>query len=198
MATPQPEAPARKLRWYQYSLRSLLLFLLLVSLGMSWVAVRMKRARRQEGAVEEIEKFGGWARYDYEVQQSNRPLPSAGPPGPAWLRNLLGEHFFATVVDVHLAGTQITDASLERLKRLTQLQTLDLWETKITDAGLEHLEGLTQLQVLDLWRAHVTDAGLKHLKGLTQLQTLGLCETKVTYEGVKGLQQAMPKCRIEW
>jgi hypothetical protein len=56
MATSQPEAPARKLRWFQYSLRSLMLLVLVVSVGMSWVAVKMKRARQQDKAVEEIKK----------------------------------------------------------------------------------------------------------------------------------------------
>ena len=46
----------------------------------------------------------------------------------------------------------------------------------MTDAGLEHLKGLSQLQRLDLASTQVTDAGLEHLKGLTQLQTLDLAE----------------------
>ena len=47
-ATPEPRR-----RWYQYNLRSLLVLTLLVSVGMSWVAVRMQRARRQKEAVGE-------------------------------------------------------------------------------------------------------------------------------------------------
>jgi hypothetical protein len=37
----------RKRRWYQFSLRALLVFVLLVSIGMSWLAVRRQRVRRQ-------------------------------------------------------------------------------------------------------------------------------------------------------
>ena len=44
----------------------------------------------------------------------------------------------------------------------------------MTDAGLEHLKGLTNLQSLDLTFTKVTDAGLEHLKGLTKLQSLDL------------------------
>ena len=45
----------------------------------------------------------------------------------------------------------------------------------MTDAGLEHLKGLTNLQWLDLGGiSWVTDAGLEHLKGLTNLQSLDL------------------------
>jgi hypothetical protein len=39
-------------RWFQYSLRSLLLPMLLASIGMSWVAVRLQRARWQKEAVQ--------------------------------------------------------------------------------------------------------------------------------------------------
>jgi len=208
----KPREP--RLRWFQYSLSTLLLAVLLVSIGMSWVAVRMQRARREREAVAAIVKLGGQVRYDYQVPQSGNPLPGAGPPGPAWLRKLLGENFFVTVVGVHLEnssctdadleylavltqlrsleldGTRVTDAGLERLTGLTRLQELGLDGTLVTGAGLKHIEGLTQLQLLDLGGTRVTDAGLEHLKGLTQLQTLDLSQTEVTvaaWKHVKGL-----------
>jgi len=100
------------------------------------------------------------------------------------------------VVEVRLGGRQVTDAGLEHLKGLTELQVLNLYVTSITDAGLEHLKGLTNLRSLDLYDTNVTDAGLEHLKGLTNLRYLGLRKTNVTDEGVKKLQQALPKCEI--
>jgi hypothetical protein len=151
------------------------LFLLtfLVSLGMSWFATRMQRARQQKAAVEEIERLGGDVEYDYAVDQSGNPISGAVPPGPAWLRNLLGNDFFATVVEANfLSSSSVTDASLGHLKRLTQLQRLFLCRTKVTDAGLEHLNGLTKLRELKL------------------------SDTKVADEGVKRLQQALPNCEI--
>ncbi len=196
MASSQPEAPARKLRWFQYSLRSLMLLVLVVSLGMSWVAVKIKRARQQERAVEELRKSGVYVWYDYQVEQSGK-APYTGPPGPAWLRNLLGENFFATLVGGNFASPSVTDANLESLEELTQLRDLNLNGTQVTDAGLKHLKGLTHLQKLYLSFTQVTDAGLEHLEGLSQLQTLDLSVTRVTDEGVKRLQQALPNCEIE-
>ena len=97
------------------------------------------------------------------------------------------------VIKVDFMDTEITDAGLENLRGLTQLQSLDLAGTKVTDAGLAHLKGLTKLQSLDLFRAtNVTDAGLAHLKGLTELQSLNLVWTQVTNTGLehlKGLAQ---------
>ena len=42
MATAKLRSPVHKLRWFQYSLRSLMLLVLLVSLGMSWVAAPLR------------------------------------------------------------------------------------------------------------------------------------------------------------
>ena len=42
-----------------------MLLVLLASLGMSWYAVRAKKAREQKAAVEEIRKLGGMVHYDY-------------------------------------------------------------------------------------------------------------------------------------
>ncbi len=206
-----------------------MVLLLLAGIGIGWVAFRVQRTRRQQEAVQEITNFGGKARYDYQPPPSNRPvdgltrspLLNSDPPGPAWIRHLLGENFFATLVDVNLAsssvtdaglghllngltelqtlnlgGTRVTDAGLEHLEVLTQLQSLDLYGTQVTDAGLEHLKGLTQLHTLGLHGTHVTDAGLEHLKGLTQLLWLYLGNTQVTDEGVKRLKQALPKCEV--
>jgi hypothetical protein len=113
---------------------------LLASLGMSWVAVKMKRARQQKEAVEEITKSGGQVLYNYELRQSGAPLQLSGPPGPAWLRSLLGENFFATVVYVDLTSPWAADAVLEYLKGLTQLQVLFLGGTKVTDEGVKRLQ----------------------------------------------------------
>ena len=50
MTTPPPKRRTRRL--LQFSLRALLVFVLLVSIGMSWLAVKLEKARRQREAVE--------------------------------------------------------------------------------------------------------------------------------------------------
>jgi hypothetical protein len=66
----------------------------------------------------------------------------------------------------------------------------------VTDAGLEHVKGLMQLQWLDLEHTRVTDNGSECLVGLTELRRLDLCETEVTEAGVEQLQEALPKASI--
>ena len=180
-------APKTRLRWYQYRLRSLLILMVLVSIGMSWFAVKMQRARRQKAAVEAIRKLKETVEYEWESRSSSK----TERPGPAWLRSLLGDDFLAAVVMVDLYRSA-TDGDLEHLEGLAQLRELHLSDTEVTDTGLTHLKGLTQLRMLDLVFTEVTDTGLAHLEGLSQLQSLYLLGTKVTDTGLahlKGLTQ---------
>ena len=146
-------------RRFQFTIRSLLLLTLIVSTWGSWFGVEMRAAKRQNEAVGVIEKLGGGVHYDW----SGNPNPQ--PPGPAWLRRVLGEDFFATVDGAFLEGSQGTDGDMENLKGLTQLRYLVLSDTQVTDAGLEHLKRLPQLYILSLDSTQVTDAGLENLKG---------------------------------
>ena len=123
---------------------------------------------KQREVVEEIQKAGGEVAYDYQHDQHDT---TSKPPGPRWLRELLGDDFFADVTRVfRLTEPGFDDALLPRIGQLTRLQELLL--RGIDDAGLKHLKGLTQLHSLDLGLTKVGDAGLEHLKGLTQLRAL--------------------------
>ena len=125
----------------------------------------------QEAAIAEIERLEG----EFRVAEKSPNSP---------------------VVEVRLPFTSVTDAGLEYLKGLTDLEILDLSGRQITDAGLEHLKALTSLGTLNISNTGVTDAGLEHLKGLTRLESLWLGGSQVTEEGVQKLQQALPNCEI--
>ena len=168
-------------RRFQFSIRSLLVLVVVVAIPCSWFAVEMKEARKQQKAVEEIRKSHGLVQYDWEAG-----VPK--PPAPVWLLHPLGDDFFSDVAWVFASDTQFTDAALKDLKDWTELQELDLPNTRITDAGLKNLEGLTKLQRLLLPFTKVTDAGLRHLKGLTRLDTLLLSHTQVTDAGLVHLE----------
>ena len=60
-------AQAKRRRWFQFRLRTLLTAVLVLSLPLSCFAVRMDRARRQREAVEAIKHIGGEVWYDYQA-----------------------------------------------------------------------------------------------------------------------------------
>ena len=175
-------------RRFQFSIRSLLLLTLVVSIWGSWFGVEMRLARRQREMVMTVLKLGGTVRYDGRLNLSGSP--NSQPQGSVWLRRVLGEDFFATVDQANLTNSEATDGDVEGfIKGLTQLWSLYLNGTQVTDAGLENLKGLTQLQGLHLGGTQVGDAGLEHLKGLTQLQWLNLDGTKISDMGLENLNR---------
>ena len=208
---PKAEPPKRKRRWFQFSLRALLIFTLICSATFGWLGRKIEQKSKEREAVEAIRKSGGYVLYDFVDQK---------PRGPYLLRAFLGECFFNNVEEVHLLGNGDGDALLENLRAMpkvknlviaanitddglanlddsTQLQVLSVSVHSVGDAGVKHLRGLTQLQRLDLACTQVSDSGLASLKELTKLQDLSLSFTEVTNAGVADLQKALPNCRIE-
>lgn len=222
----EDERPKRR-KWFQFRLRTLLVAILVLSLSLSWYAVKVERIRRQKRIGSIIEGAGGTVSYE-----------RTEPPVPQWIRGLFGDDFFVvTAVTVNeewvipegeevvnvpvgwdafgddeatylkelpdlkvlsLNNTQVSDAGLKHLKRLTNLKILWLDNTQITDSGLEHLKGLTNLEYLTLRNTQVSDAGLDHLEGLTNLKVLYLDNTQVTDEGGKRLEEALPNSVIKY
>lgn len=157
-------------RWFQFRLWTLLAAVLVLSLPLSWFAMRMERARKQREAVEAIEKAGGHTGFslnDLIARSSTRK------PERTWLRGLLGDDFFDPVLQAYMS-------------------------TNTSNDDLEHLKALPRLRILDLRDTQITDVGLKHLCELRGLKFLWIHNTQVTPEGVKELREALPDCEIEY
>jgi len=203
--------PKPKRRWYQFSLGTLLVVMLLSCFGFAWIGWRMQQARENRERVaaseKEIEKTvaaiansGGMAFSGNEERRPQTWLEGQfDDPGDA--DDPVRDDLKVTTVifQFYAQGGKVTDAELKQLlKGLENLEDLDLYRTNITDAGLEHVKGLKNLRYLNLhWQKKVTDAGLEHLKGLERLRHLDLRGTKVTDGGVENLQRALPNCKID-
>ena len=201
--------PKPKRRWHQFRLRTLLLLVLLVSVGMSWFTVKLHRARRQRAAVEGILKSGGRVMYDYNYEEDGTPILDVDPPGPAWLQKMLGVDFFGDVETVlltsdagieHLGalrslemadldGPEVTDDTIKRLTAVGRFRRLRLFRTGVGDAGLAHVGELTSLESVEIYYAGITDDGLEHLEGLPRLKFLCLEWTCVTDAGLEHLKE---------
>src|SRR5688572_18697593 len=114
-----------KRRWNQFSLRTLLVVMMLLCVGPgSFVAYEQKKAWEQQEAVEVIEKLGGRIEYD-----SNLPSRSS------FQRLLLGDDSFANATGLDLSNTRASDAELAHVRHLSQLRWLAVSWTKVTDSG---------------------------------------------------------------
>lgn len=98
---------------------------------------------------------------------------------------------------LQIGNVRFTDRQISSLAKL-KLTNLLAVDAGIDDVLLAHLSRMESLEVLALDKSPITDAGLPELKKLTSLNYLSLVGTKVTAAGVADLQQALPKCKIEW
>ena len=88
------------------------------------------------------------------------------------------------------------DGVVERIGRLTSIDTLDLTACPVTDNGLAYLVGLKWLRKLSLSGSKVARSGLKHLMPLKELRFLDLTETRVTKNDVQQLHEVLPELNI--
>ena len=100
------------------------------------------------------------------------------------------------VVELNLAGTQVTDVAMKVVATATGLRRLQLQKTLVGDAGVESLKDLATLESLNLYATKVTDAGLAHLHGLKNLKRLYLWQTAATDAGISKLKKALPDLMV--
>jgi hypothetical protein len=212
---PKTEPPKLKRRWFQFSLRTLLIFTLVVAIACAWLGSKIEKKRKEREAVEAILKAGGIVVYDYQKPSmiSGRTFkPVEEPYGPEFLRNFLGENFFSEVYAVQHSNTTLPDEELEFLERFPHMEDLNLSGCQMSVAGaarlgrlaairslclggaspinFDQIKELKLLETLSLSGANVSDADLVGIKQLSQLKTLFLSQTNVTdncLEELKGL-----------
>ena len=190
-------------RWYQLSLRTILLLLLTLTVGTGWFATRVKRAQanrdrvgRVVEAVAAIEKLGGrvyFSRHDDERK-------------PTWLEELFDDtgNPDNPIVEVTVRSVRIKNVdALDLISELDNLKLLEISEVNLSDANLrkvgemkglellslrllqvEHLGALGSIQSLDLSKVHVEGSDPDDLPGLKSLTELTLGETSGFFEHV--------------
>jgi hypothetical protein len=212
-AAIHPPAAVSARRWRQFSLRTLLLAMLVLGILFGLFAIRLQRARRQAAAVATIRALGGEVFYDFEGRYSGK---DPGRPSPisksllAWV----GPDFFHEVIEVELRsenvprasqdvdrcwdaisqlnkvegiqvyGDWINETSTEAIGRHQRLRRLFIRSAGLSDHELAPLVRLTNLETLALDQNPISDIGATHLSGFPKLITLGLNETHFGDEGV--------------
>ena len=178
---------------FQYSLRTLLLFVLCVTFPCCWFATERHQAREQERIVDNIVRQGGGLTYGYQVDHLGESYwqTDSPPTTPLYLRRVLGEFFFTDVVGVDF-GRKVDLRCLEGLRHLRWLYLY----YDVTDEGLEPLERLTGLELLVVVSPRVTDAGLEHLERLSRLKLLSMEQTAVSDKGIDRLRRIIPRCKV--
>ena len=171
-------------RWPRLKLWSLMAIVLISAVWMGWIVTG---AHAQRTAVAEIQKVGGYVKYDWEWK-NNQWIANSRPWAPKLLVDLLGVDYFGTVVYLNLYENEDADRLLVHASQLRRLEYLDLALTAVNDDDLAQLAGLTHLRCLSLIDTEITDAGLTHIQGLARLDHLRIDHTEVSDAGLANLE----------
>ncbi len=174
---PATRAPRRQGPLFRFSLRALLLLVLVSAIACGWVTNRMAQKRREEAA---IQAFGQkvYVSWNWEAVRTGPNSSVSRPSGPEWLRKILGQNFFNEIDGLSLH--EVTDS--DDLKELVRVQECPIFihsrssqlrggcgnvpeatGPEISDAGLAYVAAVVDLKELTIGSKNITDAGLRHL-----------------------------------
>ena len=125
--------------------------MLLVSLLMSWFAVKRKRALAQKRAVEAILAADGTVQYDYEFDENGEWVKGAIGHGLQWLRKLLGTDYFDNVASVQVGSKE----GVEGLAGLADLKSIEIDVSEVDTfadvddyvKGVPEIDGVEELTI---------------------------------------------------
>lgn len=190
---PDGAVPKPRFHWHQFSLRTLLLAVVVAGAASSWYAQRKHRLDRWRTVAEKLPRLG--ALYvDPSGPGTFLSFDSSGPMPSDDDLALLDE--FPRLKFLSLMAAPITDGGLAHVAPHKTLISLGLSRTRITDAGMVHLEGLNNLETLYLSFTPLTDASVESLAKLKRLNKLDVKGTKISPEGIRRLREALRKTEI--
>jgi hypothetical protein len=98
---------------------------------------------------------------------------------------------------VHLYCSVGTDALLEQLVDVPEIESVWLEMTDVTDAGMKSLAALKNLRSLQIdgGRAELGNEGLSQLRTMSSLKRLTIYK-KISNSAMKELRKALPNCAI--
>lgn len=203
MNSEQIETKPRR-RWLRFSLRTMLVFMLVAGVFLSsWVA----SARRQRITADTIRATGAGVAYDVDEAHNVGRLQLA----KQWIRyaghtlfgsdvfDLLGYDLWCTVSGVdYSASNGDADAILLNCHDLPELRMLCLPFSDASDAGISHLRGHQSLEDLQLnGCTKITDACIPVISDIRTLQSLDLSMTQITSASVSEFVKLKNLCYLD-
>jgi hypothetical protein len=193
MASAVPSTALPRRRW-QFSLRTFLLFMLIVAVPLAWLGSHIQERREQEQILSELSAetyFVCWMKMDggiYHVESREQRSFSVS----------LFDHPVALDLNngFNPPPNVITQKAVRLVSGLRHLKRLSIRESPIEPAAIRLLASMDTLEELDLSHTDINDDGLTHLRGLRNLRFLELSGTQVSDEGVRALQEALPDLAI--
>ena len=141
-------------RRFQFTIRTLLLLVLVVSLGGSWLAVERARVQKTNEIVQNLDRRGALVVEDLGLVRDG------------WFSALIGNDQSVTVVEIWGSGSDLADSDSADIRDFSNLRTISLSETDVTDRGLFCLVELPSLRRVFVDGTAVTDAAVARFQEL--------------------------------
>lgn len=212
--------PTRRRRWFQFSLRTLLI---LLTVSAVWLGYFVERARTQREVVKALRGKGRMYYRHWLTGQRIETLRSL--PEPDWLRRLVGNEYFFRP---HYVVVDAAGPILDRLREIDSIQAITVADggpitsehvgaiagirslTKVNlgqmvqfpllsfdGSTLDRLADLPHLKAIDLDALTINDDDLTRLARVKQLERLQIFRGQVTHAGLRHLTALPRLTRLE-
>jgi len=153
-------AQRSKRGWCRFSLRTLLITMAMLGVGLGIIGNEFVQLRRYRASGKRISQLGG--RLVFFTKTGKEPR------GPWWCPVVMSGMYAERQVVWFTSGRNagLRNEDLGVFNELPRLDTVEIVAAGISDEGLAHLEKLTRLRRLVLQDTQVTSKGLHRLKSL--------------------------------
>jgi len=194
MSTPVAASPPKpKRRWLTFSLRTFLLVVLLLAVGIGHVTNVWRRAEKQRAIVSQLraKKWGIVLSSDPQV------LAGSQPPGLWIVRRMIGDDAYACVDRVKRHGSPLSsDERLSQLVGLPKVKAVD-FANWVDDDAIEELLKIRGLEHATLSDHEITAASFGRLAQSSSLKSLRLTGTGTTDESFRELAASSSLLYVE-
>jgi hypothetical protein len=193
----------RRTRLFQFTLRELLLLMLLTAIALSWWRMHHDQRVREQAIVSQFQKDPysvNWSDEKYRGPTILARVFGKNSLSDFWSytnyycslyddRQEIEKHFsslkeFPAIETIECGADRpeesfMTDELLGRLASLENIRRLELQCAKITDAGMETISHFRKLRQLNVYQTAVTSAGVQYLKATPLLEDINLSKTQI-------------------
>lgn len=191
-----PVRPRRP--WFQFSLRTLLLAMLVFGCGLSWFAdkkmksrkawkpIRMMQSDTASFALDGLDRNHGWSNGNWLERQLGIDLPISPRSATLWGvtsngNAIAGLSHLKQIESVRLedfirpATYELIDDEMSLLSKLPMLNSLKISSNQFTGEGLRHFAGNTRIRTLDFSGSKtLSSKGISSIEFLPSLETLNM------------------------